>query len=265
MSEVGGSCPDAGKPDPDASDTPAEFVEVLRRLKRWSGLGYRQLEKRAVAIGESLPRSTLTAALTRDTLPREDLVVALVRACGCDDDEVRQWVNSRRRIAAAARPDGVGAVYPPAVGATEIAARGGSEVALLGAVPWSIRQLNRPLRILFAILAGVAVVIVLFAAVGTIRDLVSDPPAPTLVVVHASHGANEAWTNTAHTRVGVRDNEADGHRAYAEYLVGDGVVRTLADANGSDPGHSAEAAGGLVTKLRVCEQDEGCGDWVAVS
>lgn len=262
MSEAADSGADTGRPDPAAADTPAEFVEALRRLKRWSGLGYRQLEKRAATIGESLPRSTVTAALTRDTVPREDLVAALVRACGCDADEVRRWVDARRRIAAA-RPAGVGPASPPAVGATEIDARNGSDVAPLATVPWFIGQVNRPVRILFATLAGVVVVIVLLAAVDTIRDLASDPP-PTPGVVRASYGPNRAWTNTAHTRVGVEDREADGHGVYVEYLVG-GAVRTLADVNGSDPGHSAEAAGGLVTKLRVCEQGEGCGDWVEVS
>ncbi|MGH3839807.1 MAG: helix-turn-helix domain-containing protein, partial [Pseudonocardiaceae bacterium] len=241
MSEVADSCADAGRPDPAAVDTPAEFVEDLRRLKRWSGLGYRQLEKRAAAIGESLPRSTLTAALTRDTLPREDLVAALVRTCGCDDDGVRRWVDSRRRIAAAARPDGFGPVPPPAAGATGVAARHGSGVALLGTVPWSIGQTNRPIRILFAALVGVVVVIVLLAAIGSIRDLAGDP-APTPGVVRTWYGANEAWTNTAHTRVGVEDREADGHGVYAEYIIRGGPLRTLADANGSDPGHSAEAA-----------------------
>ena len=64
----------AGKPDPGQAATPAEFVEALRRLKRWTGMGYRQLAKRAAAAGQALPRSTLTVALNRGTLPREDLI-----------------------------------------------------------------------------------------------------------------------------------------------------------------------------------------------
>lgn len=249
MSEIADSRADADRPDPARADTPTEFIEALQRLKRWSGLGYRQLEKRAIAIGESLPRSTLTAALTRDTLPREDLVAALVRTCGCDDDEVKRWVNARRRIAAAARPDEDGLVSPQAVGATEIVARNDLDGAPLGTMPWSIGQLNRPIRILFATLVGVAVVSVLLAAVGTILNLIRDPvlvvsPAPT--VVRTSYGVNEAWTNTAHTRVGVEDGEADGHGVYAQYKTrGSDNIYHVGDRNGSAPGHGAEAAGGL--------------------
>jgi hypothetical protein len=90
----------AGRPDPASAGTPAEFVDAMRRLKDWSGLAYRQLEKRAAAAGDALPRSTLTVALTRDALPREQLVEALARTCGCGEDEVGQWVAARRRIAA---------------------------------------------------------------------------------------------------------------------------------------------------------------------
>ncbi|MGH3800066.1 MAG: hypothetical protein ACRDTD_08045 [Pseudonocardiaceae bacterium] len=43
MSEVADSGADAGRPDPAAANTPAELVDALRRLKCWSGLGYRQL------------------------------------------------------------------------------------------------------------------------------------------------------------------------------------------------------------------------------
>lgn len=96
---------DAGRPDPGTAGTAGEFVDALVRLKRWSGLGYRQLAKRAAATGHSLPRSTLTVALNRSTLPREDLVVALASTCGCDEAEVARWVSARRRIAAASGAD----------------------------------------------------------------------------------------------------------------------------------------------------------------
>jgi hypothetical protein len=99
---------DAGWPDPASAVTAGEFVEALRRLKRWSGMGYRQLAKRAAVAGYALPRSTLTVALNRGTLPREDLVVAFVRTCGCDEETVARWVAVRRRIAAAGGSDGPG-------------------------------------------------------------------------------------------------------------------------------------------------------------
>lgn len=83
--------------------------------------------------------------------------------------------------------------------------------------------------------------------------------------VYAYHGADRAWTNTAHTRVGVEDRERDGHGVYAEYIIRGGTVRDVSDANGSAPGHGAEAAGGVVTQLRVCERNVSCGNWITVS
>lgn len=93
------------RPDPAAARTPAEFVEAMRRLKRWTGFGFRQLEKRATAGGHVLPRSTLTVALARDTVPREDLVAAFAHACGCDEGQTAGWVAARRRVAAAGTPE----------------------------------------------------------------------------------------------------------------------------------------------------------------
>lgn len=93
-----------GQPDPDTAQTSVDFVEAMRRLKSWAGLGYRRLERRAETEGDVLPRSTLTAALARTTLPREDIVAPFVRACGCGELEVQRWVAARRRIAAGASP-----------------------------------------------------------------------------------------------------------------------------------------------------------------
>src|SRR5262245_8387070 len=90
----------AERPNPANARTPAEFVDAMRQLKRWTGRGYRRLEKEAAAAGHILPRSTLTTALSRDTLPREDLVEAFACACGCDEDQAAQWIAVRRRIAA---------------------------------------------------------------------------------------------------------------------------------------------------------------------
>jgi hypothetical protein len=95
---------DTGRPDPAEATTPAEFVEAMRSLKRWTGWGFRELEKRATVGGHVLPRSTVTVALTRDALPREELVAAFAHACGCDEEETARWVTARRRVAAAGAP-----------------------------------------------------------------------------------------------------------------------------------------------------------------
>jgi hypothetical protein len=60
---------------------------------------YRQLERRAALNGTSLPYSTIAHALGRERLPREELLIAIVRACGCDAESVALWVQVRRRLA----------------------------------------------------------------------------------------------------------------------------------------------------------------------
>lgn len=87
------------RPDLEHVGVPAEFVVELRRLKQWTGLTFRQLEARAAQAGDVLPHSTAVLALRRERLPREELVVAFVRACGRPSEEVERWVATRRRLA----------------------------------------------------------------------------------------------------------------------------------------------------------------------
>ncbi|MEV7802025.1 RICIN domain-containing protein [Microbispora sp. NPDC088329] len=100
------------RPQPRAAATPAEFVAAMRRLRAWSGCSYRQLERRAEAVGDVLPRATLAGALNRPDLPREDLLAAFVRACGADDDTVAEWVDTRRRLAVAGETPDARVVSP---------------------------------------------------------------------------------------------------------------------------------------------------------
>lgn len=87
-------------PDPYSATSPGEFVAAMRALKEWSGLTYRQLQRRAEALDELLPHSTVAAALSRNTLPREELVTGFVRACGQDEKTAGGWLGVRKRIAA---------------------------------------------------------------------------------------------------------------------------------------------------------------------
>ncbi|CAM4105746.1 RICIN domain-containing protein [Nocardia ninae] len=86
-------------PEPEGVGSPTEFITALRLLKAWSGLAYRQLEGKAAASGDVLPSSTIATTLGRDTLPRERFVIAFTHACGLDDDQVKKWLDARRRIA----------------------------------------------------------------------------------------------------------------------------------------------------------------------
>ncbi|MEV5753300.1 tetratricopeptide repeat protein [Actinoallomurus sp. NPDC052308] len=76
--------------------TAQEFTALLRRLRAWSGLTYRQVEKRSGVQGVPLPYSTIATALQRDTLPREEFVEVFVRACGVDPVP---WLVARKRLA----------------------------------------------------------------------------------------------------------------------------------------------------------------------
>jgi hypothetical protein len=105
-------------PDPHTSSTPAEFVALLRQLREQSGLAYRAIERRAASAGDTLPPSTLATMLNRTTLPREELVVALLRAVGQDEQTIDQWVRARRALISAApvavppEPEGKKPVQP---------------------------------------------------------------------------------------------------------------------------------------------------------
>jgi hypothetical protein len=91
-------------PDPRNAASPAEFVAQLRRLKAWSDLTYRRLEKEALRRGHVLPHSTIATALKRDSLPRTELVAALVSACGGDEETVALWVTVRQRLSTGDEP-----------------------------------------------------------------------------------------------------------------------------------------------------------------
>ncbi|NGN63454.1 hypothetical protein G5C51_05990 [Streptomyces sp. A7024] len=86
-------------PEPPATADEAEFMASLRRLKTWSGRSYRQLERAASAAGEWLPSSTAASMLTRQTLPREELLWAYVRACGLAEEPAEAWLAARTRTA----------------------------------------------------------------------------------------------------------------------------------------------------------------------
>ncbi|MGP8297963.1 helix-turn-helix domain-containing protein [Streptomyces inhibens] len=91
-------------PEPQSLSTSAEFVAMLRQLRRWAGLSLRDLERHASSAGESLPRATVSGVLNRTDLPREEFVATYVRACGGDPDAVDIWVSARRRLAVASEP-----------------------------------------------------------------------------------------------------------------------------------------------------------------
>ncbi|MEU9487324.1 helix-turn-helix domain-containing protein [Streptomyces decoyicus] len=89
---------DSLHPDPADLRSAEEFMAALRALKARSGLTLRQLESRAADRGDVLPRSTVADILRKQTLPRPDLVAALVRACG-EQDRLAEWTRAWKRLA----------------------------------------------------------------------------------------------------------------------------------------------------------------------
>ncbi|WP_208641216.1 helix-turn-helix domain-containing protein [Micromonospora arborensis] len=156
-----------GEPRPDDAADPAEFVEMLRRLKDRSRLTYRQLEQRAAAAGDVLARSTAADILRRSTLPRPEVVAAFVRACGAED-QVEAWLRARHRLAAGAyaqtsptpdhQPaDGATSDHPPADGTAPSVA----PVAAPSTVPrprWFTRPAPLALLAVGALLAALGVI-----------------------------------------------------------------------------------------------------------
>ncbi|WP_091034435.1 ATP-binding protein [Glycomyces harbinensis] len=87
--------------DPSAAGSAPQLVALLRELRAASGLSIREISRRARDHGDWLPTSTLAAVLNRDSIPRAEVVAALVRACGGDEAAVDTWLAQCGRIAAA--------------------------------------------------------------------------------------------------------------------------------------------------------------------
>ncbi|SCL44436.1 Predicted ATPase [Micromonospora citrea] len=87
--------------DPSTATDPEQYVMLLRRVRDQSGLAYREIARRAQRNGDVLPASTLATMLGRSTLPRRDLVSALLRACDVPDDRASAWLAVWGRLAAA--------------------------------------------------------------------------------------------------------------------------------------------------------------------
>ncbi|WP_046471181.1 helix-turn-helix domain-containing protein [Allosalinactinospora lopnorensis] len=99
------------RPNPLEAQTPAEFVQAMRRFRTWSGdWSYRELER---FCGGAVPRSTFHAALTGDELPKFVVLMAFVSACGGNQDEVQRWVTGWRRLRMSETGDGSAAGLPP--------------------------------------------------------------------------------------------------------------------------------------------------------
>src|SRR5262245_46375601 len=83
---------------PHFASTPAELLSAMRALRRLAALTYRELEVRAQAVGDRLPRALIPRLMANNDLPRESTLASFVRACA-GEHEVEPWLAVRRRIA----------------------------------------------------------------------------------------------------------------------------------------------------------------------
>ncbi|MEU5342777.1 hypothetical protein AB0H18_18365 [Streptomyces sp. NPDC020766] len=126
-------------PTPPNTDA-AAFVAGLRRLKAWSGLSYRRLERQAAEAGHCLPYSTAATMLGRERLPREELVAAFLAACGVRGAEAEAWLDARTDIACGPTPALVPVPVPAdATPAPVPAVVAPSAAAPAGTMPWRTR------------------------------------------------------------------------------------------------------------------------------
>lgn len=85
------------KPNPLAAITAAEFLDALWQYRAWSGdPSWRAMAKRA---GHAVVHSTMYAAMNGDTLPKLDVVRAIIVGCGGGEDDLSVFVTAWRRIA----------------------------------------------------------------------------------------------------------------------------------------------------------------------
>ncbi len=92
--------------DPASVRSAEEFAVCLQRLRARAGnISYRTLERWGKLHGKPLPRSTVLEALAGKRLPRKDLVLAFVEACGIDPQADSRWLAAWTRLADPALPE----------------------------------------------------------------------------------------------------------------------------------------------------------------
>jgi hypothetical protein len=83
-------------PDPASAQTPAQYMELLRRYRVWAGQpSYRIMGQRCA---QRFAASTIHAALNSDRLPSLAMVQAIVTGCGGTDTHQQVFTSAWRRL-----------------------------------------------------------------------------------------------------------------------------------------------------------------------
>lgn len=94
------------KPSPLAATTPAEFIATLWQYRAWSGdPSWRKMAQRA---DQAVVHSTMHTAMHGDTLPKFDVMKAIIIGCGGSDADLSAFATAWRKIAAKAARRGAG-------------------------------------------------------------------------------------------------------------------------------------------------------------
>jgi hypothetical protein len=112
--QIGDACGFDLKPDPIPATTEAQFIRALWEYKAWSGdPSWRSMAARA---GQTVVHSTMYAAMNGTTLPKLDVVKAIINGCGGTDDDLKAFATAWRRIDSAtsrSRTPGAGFLTAP--------------------------------------------------------------------------------------------------------------------------------------------------------
>ncbi|XVV04958.1 RICIN domain-containing protein [Actinosynnema sp. CA-248983] len=192
---------------PEAEDA-AEFVAAMRALRVRSGYSFRVLERRAANVGEVLPTSTLNSALSRSTLPREQIVVAFVRACGGDEETAAAWARVRADLAAAdleaaeqepeaVEPEPLEASEPEKPAVIEPEPPAAPVAPVVETVPAVVRR-SRAVAVVSGV-AAVALAVVLVAVLSDSPPAAEPNAAPTSTITTASSAAETTTPTTTST------------------------------------------------------------------
>lgn len=84
------------KPDPLTATTSAELIQVLWKYKSWSGNpSWRVMAKNA---NQMVVHSTMYAAMNTDTLPKFEVMKAIIIGCGGGEEDLKAFASAWRRI-----------------------------------------------------------------------------------------------------------------------------------------------------------------------
>jgi len=95
-------------PDPAAAQTSAEFMNTLRRYRKWAGEPSFRVMEHVIAkqCSQHFAASTVHAALKGDDLPSLPKVQAIITACGGSDAHQQMFTTAWRRLTMPRPQDG---------------------------------------------------------------------------------------------------------------------------------------------------------------